>query len=132
MSYSLKLGIERVKALADILRLALCCHSNENRALIANLPNNVELDGTPYHIAHSYIRIHAVVWKCGEGQTDTQTAVTNINFASAMPHVKGNKYGEGPIKNLKEAYMTSNTRPLEEINHQLVSAYNNPLHVTNV
>jgi len=24
------------------------------------------------------------VWECGEGQTDTQTAVTNIHFASAM------------------------------------------------
>ena len=26
------------------------------------------------------------MWECGEGQTDTQTAVVNIHFASAMPH----------------------------------------------
>jgi len=35
-----KPGIQRVQALADILRLALCCHSNETHALIANLPNS--------------------------------------------------------------------------------------------
>ena len=33
----------------------------------------------------SYIQVHAVVWECGEGQTDTQThtvhSVTNIHFA---------------------------------------------------
>jgi len=36
--------------------------------------------------------VRAVVWECGEGQTDTQedtqTAVTNIHFASAAPHAK--------------------------------------------
>jgi len=32
-------GIEPVQALADITRSALCCHSNENRAPIANPPN---------------------------------------------------------------------------------------------
>ena len=31
-----KPGIERVQALADISRSALCCHSNETRAPIAN------------------------------------------------------------------------------------------------
>jgi len=44
-----KPGIERVRALADILRSALCCHSNETRALIANPPNTAQLEGTPYH-----------------------------------------------------------------------------------
>jgi len=38
-------GIERVQALADISRSALCCHSNETRAPIANPPNTAELEG---------------------------------------------------------------------------------------
>jgi len=41
-------GIQRVQALADISRSALCCHSNETHALIANLPNSAQLEGTPY------------------------------------------------------------------------------------
>ena len=40
-------GIERVQALADISRSALCCHSNETRAPIANPPNSAQLEGTP-------------------------------------------------------------------------------------
>ena len=38
---------DRVQALADISRSALCCHSNETRASIANPPNNAQLKGTP-------------------------------------------------------------------------------------
>jgi len=49
----------------------LCCHSNETRAPITNLPNGAQLGGTPT-IAPSYIRVCAVVWACGNGQTDTQ------------------------------------------------------------
>jgi len=41
--------IERVQALADISRSALCCHSNETRAPIANPPNNAQLEGISYH-----------------------------------------------------------------------------------
>ena len=35
--------------------------------------------------------VHAVVWKCGAGQRDTQTqtAVANIHFSS-IPHAKCN------------------------------------------
>jgi len=51
-------GIERVQALADIPRSG-CVHSNEARAPIANHP--------------SYIRVRAVMWVSGEGQTDRQT-----------------------------------------------------------
>ena len=40
---------EQVQALANILRLALCCHSNETPELTANLPNSAQLEGTPYH-----------------------------------------------------------------------------------
>ena len=75
--------IERVQALADISLSALYCHSNETRAL----------EGTPT-ILSSYIRVRAVVWGCGEGQTDRHTdaqmAVVTIYFASAMPHAKCN------------------------------------------
>jgi len=71
------------------LRSELCCHSNETRAQIANLPNSVQLERAPYH-SPSYIWVHAVVWQHGVGQTDTQTAVTTIHFASTMPHMMCN------------------------------------------
>jgi len=58
-------------------------HSNETRAPIANPPNSAQLQGTPT-IPPSYIQVHAVVYECGEGQTGTQTRVTNIHFASAI------------------------------------------------
>jgi len=35
-----------------------------------------------------YIRVRAVAWECGEGDTHTQTAVGNIHFASATRHAK--------------------------------------------
>ena len=74
---------ERVRALADISCLALCCHSNKTHAPIGNLPNNAQLDVTP-NILASYIWVHAVVRECGEGQTDTQTAVTNIYISPRL------------------------------------------------
>jgi len=85
--------IERVQALADISRSALCCHSNETRAPIANPPNNAQLEVIPYHSA----RLHpgpcsSVGMRRGtDRHTDTQLAVTNIHFASATPHAKCNK-----------------------------------------
>jgi len=45
----LKPGTDRVQPLADISRSAICCHSNEIRAPIANPPNSAQLRGTPYH-----------------------------------------------------------------------------------
>jgi len=79
-------AIERVQALADILRSALyafamykdislqrvCCHSNETRTPIANLHNSALLKGT-LTIPPSYMRVCAVVREFSEGQTDTQT-----------------------------------------------------------
>jgi len=41
--------LEQVQALADISCSALCCHSNETRAPIANPPNNAQLQGAPYY-----------------------------------------------------------------------------------
>jgi len=63
-------GIERLQALADISRSAQCCHSNETHAPIVNPPNSAQLNGTPT-IPPSYIRVHAVVWEWGKGQTDS-------------------------------------------------------------
>jgi len=50
----------------------LCCHSNKTRAPMANPPNSAQLEGTPT-TPPSYIRVRAVVWACGEGQTDRYT-----------------------------------------------------------
>jgi len=46
--YKIKPGIQRVQALADVSRSALCCHSNETCAPTANLPNNGQPEGTLY------------------------------------------------------------------------------------
>jgi len=35
---------------------------------------------------------YKMVTQCGEGQTDTQTLVTNIHFASSTIHAKCNNY----------------------------------------
>jgi len=71
------------------LRSALCCHNNETPAQSANPLNSAQLEGTLYH-SPSYIGVRAVQ-ECGEGQTDTQRAVTNIHFPSAVPHAKCNE-----------------------------------------
>jgi len=46
----------------------------------------------PRIIPPSYVWVRAVMWECGEA--DRQTAVTNIHFASAMPHAKCNQYAK--------------------------------------
>jgi len=65
-----KPGIERVRAVADISRSELRCRSNKTRAPIANPSNSAQLEGTPTIPPTLYIRVHAVVCECGEGQTD--------------------------------------------------------------
>jgi len=58
-------------------------------APIANLPNSVQLDGTPYHSADLHPGpCSSVGMRQG---TDTQTAMTTIHFTSATPHGKCNK-----------------------------------------
>jgi len=76
----------------------VCCHSNETRAPIANLPNSAQLEGTPYH-SPSYIWVRALLWECGDGQTDRHTDGCGhyIHFASAMPHAKCNKMLQSQI-----------------------------------
>jgi len=41
--------VHKASALADISRSALCCHSNDTHASIANPPHSAQLDGTRYH-----------------------------------------------------------------------------------
>jgi len=80
-----KPGIERVQALADISHSALCCHSNETCSPIANPPNSAQLVGTPYHFPNLHPGpFSSVGMRRG---TDRQMAVTNVHFASAVPHV---------------------------------------------
>ena len=78
------------------LGFALCCHSNAAGAAIANPPNSAQL-GAASTTLPSYIRVPAVMWAYGRGQThrqthtDTQTRVTTIHFASSTTHAKCNK-----------------------------------------
>ena len=67
--------MEQVHALADISCSLLCCHSNETHALIVNLPNNAQLDGTPYHSPKLHLGpCSSVGMRQGtERQTDKQT-----------------------------------------------------------
>jgi len=94
----IKPGIIRIQELADISRSALCCHNNETRAPIANPFNTAQLEGTPI-IPTSYIRmirVRAVVWECGEGQTDRHIdrhTDGRGHFASATTHAKCNYDG---------------------------------------
>jgi len=86
----------------------LCCHSNETRAPIANLPNNAQLEGTLYHSSTLHRPCSSVGMRRG---TDTHklaaTRVTNIHFASSTTHAKWNKCkavamyaGSGPCASL--------------------------------
>ena len=96
MKSVMKPDIERVQALADISHSALCYHSNETRAPIANPSNSAQLEGTPYHslTLDPGPRSSVGMRRGTDRHTDTQTAVTNIHFASATLHVKCNKVGE--------------------------------------
>ena len=80
-----KPGIQRVQALADISRSALCCHSNETHALQIRTMVHQTAPPTIPQVTSGSVQ---VVWECGNEQTDRQTAVTNIHFASATPHAK--------------------------------------------
>jgi len=63
----------------------MCYHSNKARAPIVNPLNSAQLEGTPYHSPTA--RTSCVKMRRG---TDTQTAVTNVHFASLTPHAKCN------------------------------------------
>jgi len=65
-----KPGVERVQALTDVSRSALCCHSNETRVLIVN---QCTTRGNPYHSPKLHPGPCSCVgsWERSEGQTDT-------------------------------------------------------------
>jgi len=89
----IKPAIERVQALADISRLALCCHSNETRGPIWNPPNSAQLEALLQFPKLTYPGPRSsVIWACGNGQTGAQTAVATIHFASSTTHTKCNYY----------------------------------------
>ena len=87
-------GVERVQALADISRSALCCHSNETRASIANPPNTEEL-GAPLPFSKLHLGPCSTVGMMRG--TDRQTRVTNIHFASSTTHAKKCKNNRNSI-----------------------------------
>ena len=58
-----------------VVMLALCCHSNATRGPVQRLQIRpiVHNYGTSPTTSPSYIRVRAVVWACGRGQTETHT-----------------------------------------------------------
>jgi len=75
-----------IEAFADISRSALCCDSDETRALIVNPPNSVQLRGTSYHSPKLHPRpcSSAGMRQRTDRQTDTQRRVTTIHLASSI------------------------------------------------
>ena len=74
----------------------LCCHSNATRAPIANLPNSAQLGGSLYHSPKlhpgscSSVGVRPWTDRQTHRQTDTQTRVTTIHFASSTTHARCN------------------------------------------
>ena len=62
---------------------------NETRELIAYSPNSAQL-GAPPTTPPSNIRVRAILWAYGRGQTNRQTRETTIHFASSTTHAKCN------------------------------------------
>jgi len=56
---------ERVQALADISRSALCCHSNETHAPIANPPDSAQSPTIPQVTSRSCSRVSQWRWTDG-------------------------------------------------------------------
>ena len=56
-----------------------------------NLPRSIASSGAASTMPPSYIRVRAVLWAYGRGQTDTQTCMITIHFASSTTHAKRNE-----------------------------------------
>ena len=90
-SKSIKPDMHRVQALADISRsryVAIATQPVHQLQIRPVVPNRAASTTPP-----SYIRVRAVVWAYGRGQThrqDTQTRMTTIHFASSTTHAKYN------------------------------------------
>ena len=80
-----------------------CCHSNATRAPIANPSNSAQLGGVPYHSPklHPGPCNSVGMWPRTDThtctQTDTQTRVTTIHFASSTTHAKCNSEHNGYV-----------------------------------
>jgi len=72
------------------LEFALCCHSNATHAPIANPPNSAQLEGSLYHTSKLHPGPCSNVGVRPRTDTDTQTRVTTIHFASSTTHAKCN------------------------------------------
>ena len=68
------------------LGFALCCHSNATGAPIANPPNSAQLGGRLYHAPKLHLGPCSSVGV--RPQTNTQTRVTTIHFASSTTQAK--------------------------------------------
>jgi len=90
-----KLGTERVQVLAEISRSAVCYHSNEIRAPIANPLNNAQL-GAPLPLPKlhpgpcSSVRTQRWRDRQTDRQTDTQTHVNTIYLMPSTTYAKCN------------------------------------------
>ena len=67
------------------LGFALYCHSNATGAPIENLPNSAQLGGSST-TPPSYIRVRAVKWAYGRGQTHRQTDTYTHRHTDARDH----------------------------------------------
>jgi len=78
------------------LGFTLCCHSNATGAPIANPPNSAQLGGSLYYAPKlhpspcSSVGVRPRTDIETDRQTDTQTRVTTIHFASSTTHAKCN------------------------------------------
>ena len=82
---------DRVQALADISRSALCCHSNETRAPLVNPPDSAQLEAIPLPFPNLHPGPCSSVGMQRRTDRHTQTAVTKIHFALATSHAKCSK-----------------------------------------
>jgi len=92
-------GIERVQALTDISRSGYVVISTKpvHRLQIRTIVTTREYPQPFDQVTSWMIRVRAVVWECGEGQTDRQTdrqthrQTRVIHFASSTTQTKRNK-----------------------------------------
>ena len=74
----------------------MCCLSNATRAPIANPPNSAQLGGSLYHASKLHpgpcSNVGVRPRTDTHTQTDTQTRVTTIHFASSTTHAKCNNF----------------------------------------
>jgi len=70
----------------SIVYVRVCCHSNETRAPIANLPNSAQVQGTPYHSP----KLHLGACVAQDRHTHRRD---QIHFTSATPHGKCSNHG---------------------------------------